>query len=174
SNQGVFAGASATFSVVAGGVAPLAYQWLLNNADISGATSSSYRVSTAHSADAGIYEVIVSNSYGAVTSQVATLTVSNISIITQPTSQLAYQGASATFSVVATAAAPLAYQGLFDNAAISGATNSSYSVTNAQPADAGNYAVIVSNVYGSLTSQVATLTVTNISILTQPASQFVY
>jgi hypothetical protein len=173
-SQEVFAGASAILGIVAGGPAPLAYQWLFNNAAISGATNSSYKLTTAESADAGNYSVLVSNAYGSVTSQVVTLTVSNISILTQPVSQEAYQGTGAAFSVVATAGTPLAYQWLFNNADISGATNSSYSVANAQPTDAGNYSVIVTNVYGSLTSHVATLTVTNISILTQPTSQLVF
>jgi hypothetical protein len=172
-NQEVNPGSSATFSVGTGGAAPLAYQWLFDNAEITGATNSSYSVTNAQRVNDGQYSVVVTNAYGSVTSQAATLTVINIAITTQPASQLVYQGASAPFSVVADTTAPLAYQWLFNNSEITGATNSSYSVASAQPADAGNYSVILTNLYGSLTSQVATLTVTNISILTQPVSQSV-
>jgi hypothetical protein len=68
-------------------------------------------------------------------------------------------GAGATFNVVADGLPPLSYQWLFNNADIFGATNSSYSVINAQAPDAGNYAVIVTNYYGVVMSQPATLTV---------------
>jgi hypothetical protein len=78
-------------------------------------------------------------------------------IVTQPANQQVVQGASATFEVVAGGASPLAYQWLFNDANISGATNSSYIVTNAQLANAGNYSVIVSNAYGSMTSFPAVL-----------------
>jgi hypothetical protein len=90
---------------------------------------------------------------------VITSTLSNVYIVTQPVNQQAVEGSTLTFSVVAGGAGPLAYQWLFDGATISGATNSNYSVTNVQPANVGNYSVIVSNVYGSLTSWLASLNV---------------
>jgi hypothetical protein len=80
-------------------------------------------------------------------------------IIAQPPSQSAAEGANATFTVLARGLPPLAYQWLFDNANIFSATNSSYTLTNAQPANAGSYSVIVSNAYGSVTSSVAALNV---------------
>jgi hypothetical protein len=172
-NQAVVDGATATFSVVVSGAAPLAYQWLFNNAIISGATNSSFSVTNAQSADAGNYSAIVTNSYGSVTSTVAALTVTNISILMQPASQTVLAGESATFTVKAVGPAPLSYQWLFNNADISGATNSSYTVTNALSADASDYSVIVTNAYGTIISQVAALTVSNILILTPPASQTV-
>src|SRR5208283_887653 len=46
-------------------------------------------------------------------------------------------GANAIFSVVAGGSPPLAYQWHFNNAAIFGATNSSYTVTNVQAGSAG-------------------------------------
>ena len=168
-------GGSATFSVTASGTAPLSYQWRFNGTDISGATLSSYTKSNAQSSDAGNYSVFVSNPYGNVTSANAALTV-NVppSITTEPTSQTVNQGGSATFSVTASGTAPLSYQWTFNGGNISGATGSSYTVSNAQSSNAGNYAVVVSNVAGSATSATASLTV-NVppSITTQPASQTV-
>jgi pectate lyase len=62
---------------------------------------------------------------------------------------------------------------VFTNA-LSGATNSTLTITNAQLSDAGNYFAIVSNSFGSDTSAVASLTV-NIpnppSIIAQPQNQ---
>jgi hexosaminidase len=69
------------FSVVATSNAPLSYQWLANGADliddsrISGSQSNVLTIASALFSDAGPYQVIVGNSYGAVTSAVATLTV---------------------------------------------------------------------------------------------------
>jgi uncharacterized protein (TIGR02145 family) len=50
-----------TFTVVATGTAPLAYQWYLGAAAISGAISASYAITSVQSANAGTYSVTVSN-----------------------------------------------------------------------------------------------------------------
>jgi hypothetical protein len=71
-------GNSASFSVVAGGTAPLSYQWQKNQVDISGATLSTYSVSAASVADTGAkYRCHVTNATGEVYSTVATLTVNS-------------------------------------------------------------------------------------------------
>ncbi len=75
-----------------------------------------------------------------------------------PGNQYVAQGTQATFNVLATGAMPLAYQWLFSGTNISGATNSSYVVTNVQVANQGGYSVVVSNAYGSVTSELAILT----------------
>jgi hypothetical protein len=159
-SQTVNQGATASFSVTASGTAPLSYQWKLNGVNISGATTSSYSKADAQSSDAGNYSVAVSNVAGSVTSASATLTV-NVppSITTQPANQTVAQGSTATFSVVAAGTAPLSYQWKLNGVNISGATASSFSKANAQPADQGNYSVAVSNVAGSVTSANAALSV---------------
>jgi len=75
-NQTVTAGQTATFSVVATGTTPLAYQWQKNGSDITGATSPSYTTPVTTTADSGeLFRVVVSNTAGNVTSPSATLTV---------------------------------------------------------------------------------------------------
>src|SRR5579884_1046582 len=75
-NQTVAAGQTATFSVTASGSAPLAYQWQMNDADISGANSASYTTPVTAAANSGErFRVKISNAYGSVTSTEATLTV---------------------------------------------------------------------------------------------------
>jgi hypothetical protein len=80
-------------------------------------------------------------------------------VVSQSVSQTIPQGATATFSVAAAGATPLAYQWLFNDAVISSATNSSFTVSNAQAVNVGNYSVIITNVYGSATSTIAVLNV---------------
>jgi len=159
-DQPAVPGSTATFSVGAIGTSPLAYQWLFDNTAIPGATSQSYSVTNAQTNDAGSYSVIVKNPYVGVTSSVATLTFVDFpTIISPPTSQEVFQGSSAIFSVEAIGSAPLSYRWQFKATNILGATNSSYSLTNAESDNAGNYSVTVSNAYGSVTSVVVTLNV---------------
>ena len=68
-------GGSWTFQVGASGDPAPSYQWRFNGANISGATASSYSVSGATSAQAGPYDVVVSNPCGSVTSAIALLAV---------------------------------------------------------------------------------------------------
>ncbi len=74
-NRVVVAGSPASFRVVASGTAPLAYQWRRNGAGVAGATSFTYTVAAAQASDAGTYDAVVTNAFGAVTSSVATLSI---------------------------------------------------------------------------------------------------
>ena len=159
-SQTVNEGSSVTFSVVATGTAPLSYQWYKGSSKISGATGSSYTISSAKSSDAGSYYVVVSNTAGSVTSTTVTLTVILKPVITvQPRSLTVDEDDPATFSVTATGTAPLSYQWYKDGRAISGATGSSYTISSAKKSDEGSYYVIVRNNAGSVTSNTVTLTV---------------
>jgi hypothetical protein len=63
-SQIVVVGSNATFSVVAEGTPPLAFQWRFNGVNIPGATLSSYTRVHAQPTHAGNYDVFVSNGYG--------------------------------------------------------------------------------------------------------------
>lgn len=75
-SQSVTAGSNAVFAVGAYGTPPLSYQWRFAGADIAGANASAYTRTNAQLADAGDYSVVVSNSFGGITSALATLAVS--------------------------------------------------------------------------------------------------
>ena len=78
SSQTVAVGADATFSVSASGAPPISFQWQRNGVNIAGATSSTYTLTNAQAGDSGsTFRVNVSNASGTVTSNSATLTVSN-------------------------------------------------------------------------------------------------
>jgi len=180
SNQTVFAGQKATFSVSANGTSPLSYQWRKSGTAISGATSASYTTPAETTSDSGVlFSVVVSNSVGNVTSNSATLTVNPDpapAITSQPASQTITAGQTATFLVTASGTAPLSYQWQKNGVAISGATSSSYTTPAETTSDSGaQFAVVVSNSAGTATSNSAVLTVTPApvapSITTQPSSK---
>ncbi len=66
---------SATFSVTMAGTPPFNFQWQFNGAPISGATASSFGLSTAQYSDGGNYSVVVTNTVGSTSSSNASLTV---------------------------------------------------------------------------------------------------
>ena len=80
-------------------------------------------------------------------------------VTSQPQNTAVAVGGSATFTVAASGPGVLLYQWRFNGVTITGATASSYTVTGANGAKAGNYDVIVTNAAGSVTSSSATLTV---------------
>jgi uncharacterized repeat protein (TIGR01451 family) len=71
----VHSGDSASFSVQAVGAGTLRYQWRVNNTNYVGATNASLFIASVRIFNGGTYQVVVSNSFGSVTSQVATLAV---------------------------------------------------------------------------------------------------
>ncbi len=177
-SQTVAAGTTITFSVVATGTAPLAYQWKKDGAELSAATNASLVLTSVQTGDAASYSVVVSNSFGQLSSAPAMLTLGTSSgapvITTHPASQTVAVGGNVTFSIVATGTAPLSYQWQKATTPIASATNASLTLSNVQAVDAADYRVYVSNTAGNTTSQPATLTVlTPPEIMTQPQGQTV-
>jgi hypothetical protein len=68
-------GDSVTFSVLASGSRPFTYQWRRNGTAIAGATNATYTINGLSAASAGVYDVVVSNPWGTVTSAPARLEV---------------------------------------------------------------------------------------------------
>lgn len=159
-SQVVPPGSNVTFTVSATGDAPLSYQWWFNGGAISAATATGYSITNIQFSDAGNYSVAVTNVSGSVTSSVATLIVGIAPTInSQPQSMNTNVGASVVFSVAASGTPTPGYQWRLNGNPIPGATNSSYTRTNVQPADTGDYSALVTNIAGSVLSSNATLTV---------------
>ena len=77
-NQTVLVGQTATFTVVASGSAPLAYQWQLGTSAIAGATAAAYTTPVTTLAEReSSFRVVVTNSVGSATSNAATLIVNS-------------------------------------------------------------------------------------------------
>lgn len=71
------AGSSLSFSVTAGGTAPLKYQWRLASSGLAGATNATLALTNILLSQAGNYTVVITNASGAVTSSVAVLALTN-------------------------------------------------------------------------------------------------
>ena len=165
-------GTSASFSVSAVGFPPPGYQWrfngmnLVDNGRISGANGTNLTLSALVTADSGNYDVVVTNAYSAVTSQVATLSVYlPVGISVPPQDTAVIVGSNAVFSVTASGSEPLSYQwqkggmNLVDGGRISGATSNVLTIAATTTSDAGDYTVSVTNPVNAVTSLVAKLTV---------------
>ena len=159
-NQTVYVGNATALTVAASGTPPLSYQWSFNSNNIVGATNAMLIIPNVQLTNNGNYFVIVSNSYGSVTSSIAALTVLLPATITsQPQSVTATAGSTVSFSVVAAGSLPLSFHWSLNSTNLAGATNATLTLTNVQPAQAGNYSVRVSNLGGSTNSATATLMV---------------
>ncbi|MDB6026329.1 MAG: large protein, partial [Verrucomicrobiales bacterium] len=175
------AGTTATFSAFAGGTPTLLYQWqkggtnLINGGNVSGVTTTNLTITSVLGADAGSYSLFVTNAAGGTNSSTATLTVVDPIISSSPVSQTRGPGGAVTFAVTA-AGTSLSYTwqkggtNLVDGGNVSGVSTTNLVLTSLSAGDAGNYQVIVSNVYGAVTSSVAILTIDNLTIVSQPTS----
>ena len=160
------------------------YQWKLNGTPIPGATSATYVVANASSANAGNYTVTVTNGIGSVTSSVAVVEVGS-TITTNPVSLSLHATQVGTFSVAAQGLSPFTYQwyqiasGGTTGTAISGATSPVYTTpgVDASYNGAKYYAVATDSCATPLNSTNANLTVVagnaSPTIIVQPVGQTV-
>ena len=164
-----------TFTIVAGGTAPFTYQWRKDGVDIAGATADSYTIDPTAAADAGVYDVVIMNVCGSITSGPSTLTVTDtITISQQPISQFICDGDPVEFSVLAAGTPPLTYQWRKDGVDIAGATASSFTILAVAAGDVASYDVVVSSSCGTATSVGATLSLADVpAIGTQPTDELV-
>ncbi len=172
-SQGVPLNGTVSFSTTVNSSTTASYQWYKNGSPISYAIFSFHYVFNAQTNDQANYTVKVTNLGGSVTSSNAALTILlPAGITTQPQNQTVTQGANTSFSVVANGTAPFTYQWRFNSQDLPGATSATLPLSNVQPADVGNYSVIVSNALGSTTSAGASLNVNVPATITlQPQSQ---
>ncbi len=165
-NLTVLSGSNAIFNATVSGSATLVYQWrkngtnLVNATGISGATSNVLTLTAVTTNSSGNYNLAVTNSFGAITSSVAVLTVVlppaiTGSSLTNRTVQCG--GNTNTFAVTASGTPPLGIQWSLDGSPLTGATNTSLSLTNLHLPN-HTVTVVITNLYSSVTSN-AVLTV---------------
>jgi hypothetical protein len=156
----------ASFSVSAFGEGPITYQWYTTDGTnitlIPDATDSTYDIPSAQLSDATGYFVSVINDNGVTNSTVADLTVDPGQAPTidyGPFNATLNAGQYADFYVGAEGTGDLSYQWYFNDTLVPDQTNSDYFLGPITLADAGNYSVNISNAFGNITSDEATLTV---------------
>jgi len=84
-------------------------------------------------------------------------------ITSEPKNLTVNVNSDVTFNVLATGASPISYQWNKDGGDLAGATNADLTLTNVQTNQAGNYTVLITNAWGSVTSRVAVLTVSRLA-----------
>jgi len=163
-NQTVPAGGSAQFDVGIEGQ-QLYYQWLCNGTNLVNNTNFGIlMLANLQLSQAGLYSVIVTNPYGATTTSVGNLTVLPLAITTQPKSIISWPGNTIAFSLTTAGVAPFTYQWLYNGTNSLPGTDTNFLVlSNVQPSQFGNYSVIVTNNYESITSSVAALTFSQVA-----------
>jgi hypothetical protein len=149
------------------------YQWQFNNtnltdsANFAGTTTSNLTIKRVSLTNQGAYHVVV----GVSTLQGVTISANaNLSVIAPPkiTVQPAKKpvepaGAIVSLTVTATGTTPMFYQwrdgttSLIDTNEISGSMTDALVINSVAPADNGTYSVVISNVYGVVTSAPVTL-----------------
>ena len=87
----------------------------------------------------------------------------------QPTNRTVNAGLPVAFSATVTGTAPLFYQWRFNGTNIGGATGAAYNIASAQTSHAGLYSVRVTNLFGSVLSSNAQLTVVVPPVTNPPA-----
>ncbi len=174
------AGENARFCVAVSGSTPFTYQWLKNGnamsdsaGHITGANTSSLLLCNVLKADQATYTVVITNVAGSVTSCLATLTVIDPYISTDPQSLTAPLGSVTNLFVVATGTQPLHYQWIQNGFVLVGKTNSVLNFNPTHDSDAGTYYMVVTNSAGSATSGTAVVTIIHPpNIISQPTNLF--
>jgi hypothetical protein len=110
-NQFVPVGSNTTLQVTAIGTPTLDYQWYFDGAALTGKTNSALELTALSPTNAGRYQVLVANLYGAATSSIANLSVGFAPQITvQPQPQAVLASGSAVLTVTVSGTGPLSYQ----------------------------------------------------------------
>lgn len=169
-SQTVFPGTNVTFTVGVTGTEPITGYWQVENggtyfpltdgvdangSTISGSQTFTLSISNVFPADGTNYQFVAQNAFGTNVSPTGTLIVSPQTISITPANPAVFTGNNITLSAVLSPGPGVSLQWFFiDNSAVSnvivGATNDSYTISNADPSLNGfTYGVIASNVYGT-------------------------
>ncbi len=159
-------GANVLVSIVARAGATFSIQWQRDGVDIDSelnrsATNATLVLTNVQFTDAGQYSARVENDFDDIeTAEPFTLDVNatpNIDIAV--TNRFQFTGSVLTLEAVVTGSGTFTYQWRLGTNDIPGATNATFTVTNASPSDSGLYSVVVVNQFGTRTSPVITVAV---------------
>ncbi len=166
---------SLSLSVTANGENPLTYQWYKNSVEILNQTSKTLLINNVSQSDEGTYKVKVSNAYGSVYSNAATVNVRLSPVITlQPQNTTIQVNNNLSLSVNASGEGSLNYQWYKNNIEMPSKTNKTLLISNVSQSDGGAYKVKVSNSYGSVYSNTVTVNIKLSPVITlQPQNTII-
>lgn len=152
---GALRGTEATFVIRAAGTDPLTYQWHFNGQPLEGQTNASLRLPAAGPGNDGAYHVVVSNPLGTVTSGVARLSTGLPAFTSAPASFIGLLNRPVRIALnVVTPEAPT-YTWWRGTNVVEGAHSPVLEIARIRPELSGEYRLVVANSFGSVTSQVA-------------------
>ncbi|MEO6003566.1 MAG: immunoglobulin domain-containing protein [Opitutus sp.] len=160
-SQTLTEGESLSFSVSVNGTLPFSFQWKKAGVAVPGATSSTYTIATVALTDAGSYSVTITNGGGSLTSPailIDVLPASPPQFSYVPSNPTYTEGDDVYLTPYVNGSAPITYIWKKDGVTLTSTTNT-YSKSNVQLVDAGNYTLTATNVAGSITSQPIIVTV---------------
>ena len=161
-------GDTVTFTAFAIGGEPLSYFWRFNGRNVPGGNSPTLALTNVQPGSAGLYSVRVMNAQGFADSGSATLTVNVPPFITeQPQDQTVEAGANIALGVATGGNAPISFQWQRNGVNIPGATVPILNILNVAATNSGDYRVVVSNPYGSVTSSNAAVVVESLPVIVQ-------
>lgn len=144
----------------------ISYSWTHNGSILPGSGHENYTINPITPASAGTYQCFASNACGADTSSTIIINVNTLPYVTvQPADQMTCINGNVTFSMSAAGTGPLTYHWLKDNVQIGNATDTSYSLTNIQPFDEGNYTCQIYNICGDTLTNIAVLIVNDAPLI---------
>jgi glucose/arabinose dehydrogenase len=165
-------GGTAIFSVTASGDQPLSFQWRRDGTDIPMATNASLtNMNVQMSMNGDIFDVVLTNAFGSVTSNPAMLAVNPPTSATPLTSMTACEGSTVVFSTTPSGTGPFTVLWRKDGGSpiLEGtggsAPGATLTITNIETSDAGTYSVEVTGACDSVTN-FATLTVNTLTAAT--------
>jgi hypothetical protein len=162
------AGGSLTLPATILGSSPVGYYWY----DVSGGTNVAAAVTNGLPLNATLtitnvpgswnndqLELTVTNAAGTSSVYVSLTVYTNKPLITSdlPASLSLLSGVSYTYAIAVDGPAPYAYQWYNMGVPLAGSTNATYTATAGNPGSSTTYYVVITNVYGAVTSVVSTL-----------------
>ena len=154
-NQFAYPGQSVTLAALAQSSLPVNYQWLRGGVPLSGKTNSTLTLANAQPGDVNQYSVTASNALGTATSAAAALAVQPAFLTPLTPAALSVgPGSNLVLNAAVSGAPPLSLQWYRNGAPVAGATNVPLTLGGNGYFDAGQYLLVSSNAYGSVTSSV--------------------
>ncbi|MBQ4536691.1 MAG: immunoglobulin domain-containing protein [Lachnospiraceae bacterium] len=168
-------GKDGSLSVTVVGTEPITYQWYKDGVALEGETSTTLSLSAITMADAGKYQVKVSDKRDDTiySNEVAVVVEEALEITREPENLSLIEGENGELAVEAVGAGTLTYQWYKDGVAVEGAggttramiggNQATFTISDAQLSDAGEYKVVISDgnsdENGTLTSRAVTVIV---------------